>query len=109
MDFRYIYLPYCLLKQPNGNYLVLNRNYKPLGFAVRDRLRYEDYPIEVKIKRLTKTTAARLSWEESDNVEKIFLYNDGCIPTASAAHMTEYLKKLRILAKLEIEDMRHRR
>ncbi len=106
MNFRYIYLPYCLLKQPNGYHLVLNRDYKPLGFATRTHLRYEDYPIEVKFKRLTRNTAARLSWEESGNVEKIFLYNDGCIPTVSAAHMTKYLKKLRILANLEIEDSR---
>jgi hypothetical protein len=108
IDFRCIYLPYCLVKQKNGNYLVLNLNYKPLGFATNDFLQYEDYPIEVKFRGLTKIIAAKLSWKESGDVEKIFLYNDGCIPTVSEEHMKKYLKKLKILAKLEIEDMRYR-
>lgn len=108
IDFRCIYLPYCLVKQNNGNYLVLNWNYKPLGFATNDFLQYEDYPIEVKFRGLTKITAAKLSWNESDNVEEIFLYNDGCIPTVSDEHMEKYLKKLKILAKLKIEDMQYK-
>lgn len=103
MDFRYLFLPYCLLKQENGSYLVLNRNYKPLSFNTNDHLDYKAYPIETKFKNLTKNKAALLSWNKSTNLDKIFLYNDACIPIVSANHMNEYLKKLRILSKLQVE------
>lgn len=103
MDFRYLFLPYCLLKQENGSYLALNRNYKPLSFNTTDYLDYKDYPIEIRFKNLTKLKAFKLSWNKSTNVDKIFLYNDGCIPVVSAKYMNEYLKKLKILSKLKVE------
>ena len=105
-DFRCIYLPYCLLKHDSGGYLILNRDYKPLGFSTTKHLTYEDYPIEAKFLRMSKTTAAKLSYEKSDNLDRIFLYNDGCIPTSSEQNMKQYLEKLKILAKLKIKDNR---
>ena len=99
-DFRSVHLPYCLKKQSDGKYIVLNREYKPIGFKTRDRVDYEKYPIAVKFKRFTAKTAATLSWSGSANVNSIFLYNDGCVPTKGAKNMRDYLKKLEILAKL---------
>jgi hypothetical protein len=31
-DFRAMFFPYCLQKQKDGRYVVLNREYKPVGF-----------------------------------------------------------------------------
>ena len=31
-DFRSVFMPYCLRKQKDGRYVVLNREYKPVGF-----------------------------------------------------------------------------
>lgn len=100
-DFRAIYLPYCLLKQPNGGYVVLNREYKPIGFNTTNRVNYEDYPIMTKFKSLTKKVAAKLSWSKSENVDEIFLYNDGTNPLNSKKNMDAYLKKIERLAKLK--------
>jgi hypothetical protein len=33
-DFRAVFLPYCLEKRNGGRYVVLNREYKPVGIAV---------------------------------------------------------------------------
>ena len=52
-DFRSVYFPYCIKKQDDGSYIVLNREYKPLGFNSREHFNYEDYPISSKIKGLT--------------------------------------------------------
>jgi len=90
LDFRKIYLPYCLLKHASGGYIVLNRNYKPIGFSTNEYLIYEDYPIEVKFLRLSKATAVKLSWNKSDNLNQIFLYHDGTIPTVSTENMKNY-------------------
>lgn len=44
-DFRSVHLPYCIKKLPSGAYVVLNREYKPLGFKTREHVDYEAYPI----------------------------------------------------------------
>ena len=47
-DFRSVHLPYCIKRLPNGNHVVLNRDYKNLGFRTSAHLEYEAYPIGVK-------------------------------------------------------------
>ena len=101
-DFRSVFFPYCLKKQPDGRYAVLNREYKPVGFFTRAHVAYEEFPVLVTIKGLTKAKAAKLSWSASEDTDEIFLYNDGCVPTHSKEHMRTYLAKLEILAGLSV-------
>ncbi|TAE59412.1 MAG: hypothetical protein EAZ76_05520 [Nostocales cyanobacterium] len=103
LEFRAIFFPYCLQKQSDGRYVVLNRRYKPLGFNTLEHIEYEKYPICVKLKGLGSKTAAKLSWNGDSNTDIIYLYNDGCIPTNSSQDMKNYLKRLEILAKLQVE------
>ncbi len=49
-DFRCVHLPYCIKRLPDGRHVVLNRDYKPLGFKTREHVEYESYPIAVKLK-----------------------------------------------------------
>ncbi len=94
-----IHQPYCLQRQSDGRHIFLNREYKPLGLDTQERVRYEDFPRE-SLPGLTPRVAAALSDSGSDNVGEIYLYNDGCIPTESAANMQAYEKRLALLAKL---------
>ena len=84
--------------------MVLNREYKPIGFRIAERINYEDYPILVEFKGLTKNVIAQLSCDGSEITSQIFLYNDGSVPTDSATNMSSYLKKLGLLAKLDIVE-----
>lgn len=79
----------------DGSYVVLNREYKPLGYRTRDHIRYEDLPILAKIHGITPQVAAKLSWSGSEDLDRIMLYNDGCIPTASVEHMKRTSKRSR--------------
>jgi hypothetical protein len=101
-DIRSVHLPYCIKQQDDGTYVILNREYKPLGFNTRENIKYSAYPICVRLKGLTAKAAAKLSYKNSPDTKEIFLYNDGCIPTASAAHMKAYLARLAHLAKFKI-------
>jgi hypothetical protein len=103
MDFRAVFLPYCLTLQPDGRYAVVNRRYKPLGFNTLDWVNYADQPILATIKGLSPAMAARLSWEGSEDLKQIYLYNDGRVPTQSAEAMDEYTNRLALLAKLPVE------
>lgn len=102
-DFRAVFFPYCLHKQPDGRYVVLNRKYKPIGFTTREHIKYEDYPVCAKLKGIGSATAAKLSYKGDSNTDEIYLYNDGCVPTDSAEHMKNYLERLEILAKLKVD------
>jgi len=105
-DLRQLLFPYCLQRRDAGQYVVLNRRYKPVGFTTGDWVTYEDYPVLLKLKGLGPATAAKLSWDGSSDLDRIYLYNDGCIPTDSAAHWTDYAARLKLLAKLHVEDVR---
>ncbi len=102
-DFRAVFLPYCLEKQADGRYVVLNREYKPVGFFTSKFVTYDKHPVAVKLKGLTAKKAALLSAKGDPDVDKIFLYNDACVPTQDKASMKAYLAKLEILAKLKID------
>ncbi|MDN7754742.1 hypothetical protein [Burkholderia gladioli] len=61
-DVRSVFLPYCVQRQQDGRYAVLNREYKPLGFWTRAYVTYADHPTLVKIKGLTAARAAKISY-----------------------------------------------
>ncbi len=100
-SFRQIYLPYCLDRQENGEYVVLNRQYKPVGFTTGEWILYEDFPVSVPLK-ITEATARKLSYKESEELSRIYLYNDGCIPDRDKKSMDAYLIKLQLLTKLKM-------
>ena len=102
-DFRSIYMPYCLKKQDDGSYAVLNREYKPVGFNTRDFIKYEDYPVTTKFKGIGVGMATKLSCDGNSDTEIIFLYDGSCTPTSTKENMNLYLKKLEILAKLSVK------
>ena len=100
-DFRSIYMPYCIQQISDGRHVVLNRKYKPLGVTSNAWVEYQNYA--VKFKGLTAKKAAKLSWEGSEDLARIFLYNDGCVPTENAEKMKAYQARLAILGKLQFE------
>ena len=99
-DFRAVCLPYCLVKQQDEYYVVLNREYKPLGFYTKEFIKYEQYPISIHISGLTSEVAKKVSWDKSGNLDNIYLYNDEFNPIRNKKNMDAYLKKLEILAHL---------
>jgi hypothetical protein len=99
----YTHLPYCLVQQLSGRYMLLNRNYKPIGFVTDEGLDYDSYPITIEIKGLTPDVAASLDCRQRALLEAIFLYDDDCIPTDDAASMEAYLKRLGVLMTLKTE------
>src|SRR5262249_23726174 len=77
-EARCVRLPYCLGRQPDGRYVVLNRNYKPFGFLTDDFVDYANYPVAVSLK-VTPHGARTLSCHGRD-----------CVPAHSAAAMEAY-------------------
>lgn len=104
MSVRHLYLPYCLQRLKDGRYIVLNRYYKPLGMPRGDFMDYEGHATAHAIKGVTAAKAKALSHDADEGVDCIYLYNDGCVPTDSAANWTAYSKRLQLLAALGIKE-----
>lgn len=101
-DFRAVFMPYCLQKQPDCRYAVLNREYKPVGFYTTDWIDYAKHPVLVRLKGLTKAKAAKLSVDVEVNVDLLYLYDDETNPVKNSANMRAYLEKLEMLASLGV-------
>lgn len=102
-EFRSIFLPYCLERRPDGRYAVLNRSYKPVGMTTAEHVCYDDLPVCVALPGLGEELAERLSSKGSGALDRIYLYDDGCVPTRSAKAMDAYLARLRLLAGLRLQ------
>lgn len=102
LDIRRVYLPYCVQLLPDGRYIVLNRLYKPIGIAVATWVDYVGHPSACTIKGLTAIRAAKMSHSNSPDLECIYLYADGCVPTDSKAKMAAYSERLAVLSALKI-------
>lgn len=99
-DFRRYFLPYCLERQKDGRYLVLNRQYNPVGFLGQNASEFREQPVAVKLK-ITPRTAMKISHKGSGDLDAIYLYDDGSSPVSSARNMNAYLDRLKYLAKLK--------
>lgn len=102
-DFRAVYFPYCIEKQSDGSWVVLNRQYKPVGFNTGEFIEYEKFPVSAVLKGIGPTKLNKLSYTGVAEGDRVYLYNDGCVPTRSAADMRSYLEKLKLLAGLRLE------
>ena len=95
-DLRTFVLPYCLERQADGAYRVLNRRYEPLmGSDGRVEFARALSPEQVK--------AISFDGQMGDAQGRIYLYNDGCVPTASAGHWAAYSTRLQRLASWHIK------
>lgn len=103
-DFRSVYLPYCLKRNEQGHYAVLNREYKPVGMRTRAWVNYAEAGAYQPITGLTPAKAAALSIQGRDDLDTIHLYTDGTHPLLSPEHMDAYLARLALLAGLGFED-----
>jgi hypothetical protein len=95
-------MPYCLQRLSDGRYIPLNRNYKPLGVQNYPWVDYEAHPSAARMK-ITPATAKKLSYDGSGDLDRIYFYNDGCVPTRGATHFRAYADRLAVFMKLKIE------
>ena len=98
-----IAFPYCLQKQSDGSYVVLNRGYKPIGFLTQECLDYGRYPIGIRFKGLKEETIRKISVDGDTSGGAIYLYGDGTKPTQNKENMEDYLGRRSVLMSLKVE------
>ena len=102
-ELRRTHFPYCLQKVGDG-WVILSRDYKPIGIRTEDHVDYEPHAEDLKIDNATLQklayAPAGITINIDGDVTCVYLYNDGCIPTQSRSHMQSYLTRLAVLMKV---------
>lgn len=99
---RALYFPYCIRQRKDGAWLILNRNYKPIGATTSDWVDYDAHPAEACIAKITPQQAQKISYGGPPEYgDTIYLYSDGCVPTDSKKNMDSYLARLALVMKLK--------
>lgn len=116
LNIRSSHFPYVIQKvRPPSFWIILNREYKPLGFPPGGYRRggngwidYNVHPSVVCVPGLTKRVQMLLSIDGivADSEGRVWLYDDGSVPTYSAKTMDDYLERLNRLMNLKIRDDR---
>jgi hypothetical protein len=97
MSIRRLYFPYCLEQQSDGEWVILNREYRPLGLCNDGGLLdLSEYSTPMKV-RSNDDLGERLTL--NDGRIRIYLYNDGTNPQLGGEHLKAYLRKLEILLR----------
>ena len=106
--FREAFMPYCLTKLPNGKWVILNREYVPLGYttAASSSIDYQKIieesavPLKLTPKKIAKLAAVGLN-DKRDTSQRFWLYNDSCAPF-NKKYKDAYLEKIKLLMDLEV-------
>lgn len=89
------WLPYGAVPMGEPGYILVNRNYKPVGSPVTDFARYEDFGhLHLQLDDEEWRSFATPSSSQP------FLYNDGCLPWRSRQDVEAYLRRLHELRKV---------
>lgn len=100
---RKTHFPYYLDRQSDGSYAVLNRNHKQIGVTTNEHVDYMTAPGRVRFKRMGPGTARALSHNGSEDLSRIYLYDDGSAPNRGPQALSAYLERLGRLMALQIE------
>jgi len=66
----------------------------------KEWVEWDDPQHKMKLKGLGPATLAKLDCRGEGVGDRIYFYNDGCVPDHSPANMKAYLTKLKILLSL---------
>jgi hypothetical protein len=102
------FLPYIIYQDKDGNYLFLNRHYKPCGMVPGpgDWVDYATCTQRFRVRGLTPEIAAKISVKGDPDTGWIVLYHDGCRPQDSDKHRRALLKRLKLFFdSVEVENL----
>lgn len=105
LDFRAVCMPYCIKKVSPNTYIVLNREYQPIGFNTYNN-KIDKLPVYMKTKSLTKNKIDKIlsiSKGACLQEDSLFLYNDETNPLRKN-NRHAYFEILDILMELKVDN-----
>lgn len=97
-------MPYCVKPLGNNRYVILNRDYRPLGLSHGPSLpeaEYQELLEKYEVRIIETELLQSLHWDDCQRSDGwIFLYKDENSPKTSKKNKRAYLKKCGILERL---------
>lgn len=100
-DLRAKFLPYCIHRRADGRFLLLNRNYKPLGVTSTEWADYDTNRDAVELTGFTDRKAEKIGLEV-DGDGWYYLYDDTNSPMRTPETWERYCKILREIMQLVV-------
>jgi hypothetical protein len=106
--FFWTHMPYCLHRLKDGYWILLNRNYKPIGTGGYKHVDYEKSETKFKFKRVPKKFLLHNfillphCRDEKGEYDMYFFYNDASKPFRTRDATAEYFHKLKVFAEFMI-------
>jgi hypothetical protein len=95
----YTHFPYCIQHLGGDKYIILNRNYKPLGQTSFDYVDYEKHPSVIHMK-ITKKQATKLSYDGLIKSDYIYFYDNSDKVLRNPQTFNDYIVRLKLLATI---------
>ncbi len=95
----YTHFPYCIQHLCGDRYIILNRNYKPLGQTSFEYVDYNKDPSVVRMKITTKQ-AEKLSYKGKVESDTIWLYDNIYNTFRNPQAFNDYVARLKLLATM---------
>lgn len=95
--------PYGMSKNADGTWTIFNRQYKPLGVISSEWEEWDSPRHKMKLSGLGPATIAKLDVSDETGSDRIYFYDDGCVPTHSAKAKKQYFEKMAILMSLSVK------
>lgn len=103
MNMFRIFLPYAVKALSGGNWILLNRRYKPLGVFSHTTVDYEKSPSIFKFDGRPHNMLESIAVNTNcDSGYIYFLYDDSCVPYSSSKATGDYFKRIEKLMKFKI-------
>ncbi len=103
-SFREIFLPYCVIRESDGTWSVLNREYVALG--ENERKSHKGPTRTYSLKGLGPAALKKIAFCSRPEENTFWLYDESCFPESSAENWNAYSKRLKALMAF---TTRHRR
>jgi hypothetical protein len=103
MKLEKTHFPYCIQRIAEKTYIVLNRNYKPIGYPGLDWVDYKTHPAKV-ILNITPRIAQKLSVHKDDSIDCVYLFTNTPTTFSDKKLLKEYFDRLVSLSKLTIKN-----
>lgn len=93
------HLPYCIMHIDTDRYIILNRNYKPLGQTSFDYVDYRKHPSVIHMK-ITEKQAIKLSYDGFIKSDCIYFYDNSDTVLRNTQAFNDYIARLKLLATI---------
>ena len=100
-----VFLPYCAQRLNGDTYILVGRDYKPIGLPQDGWVKWSDHPLVYEIADLNPAAARAISWNRDANTDWIYFYNDGCAPWLGAKALAAYEERLAKFLELSIQPL----